>query len=592
MISAYLEQHGATSETTQSTYEAVAKNAVRVVKQLPHTPVRTALLHELTRGPDGKTSLPVRQTAKDLGIGLASLSRASEYKDAKFVEYLRQLGFPRKNRADAHQFLLNWLANDANCPYPSGSNRRCYTGSPELMWAEYAAASLANSIAPLQFDAFHQVRRREHVSIREGDIFINRDEVELAEIRAKIKSGESQAEDWQERIAELERNLTFCKERKLYYREAHQSLKGNAKKMIVTLDFTATQTGMQDKFHDFVVVVCTDQRLRIPLDLENAVIEPEEPPMKKKVVRPVLEKGKRKTKEQVMSLGGGRQLLPSFKASNAKAKKAAQLEQRVLEADKYKPCSTVFHFVLRRTDDTPGQISSYVQWAMDFLFGRHDLGQGFDEIHLFSDGCGKHFKTYPTHWYDSFVRFFILFYFIFVFFFSLVRYLADLQQRLLQRRINSANTNNSNMHVEPYLRIHWDFLPPGDAHNRCDGAAAHWKSPQKKLIRDFAVLTTVGHLAFACTSLKNCYLIEADCAQFPDPLECVVEEPWMREAFHFDYGVPITDTKYCAHGNKRNYPCCKKTPLLLPCVTIMITDRGYQYVFSFFFFFFFFVRSY
>jgi hypothetical protein len=129
------------------------------------------------------------------------------------------------------------------------------------------------------------------------------------------------------------------------------------------------------------------------------------------------------------------------------------------------------------------------------------------------------------------------------------------------------------------MRVHWDFLPPGDAHNRCDAAAAHWKRPQKKLIRDFAVLTTVGHLAFACTTLKNCYLIEAECTKFPDPLECLNDEPWMREAFHFDYGVPFTDTKYCAHENKLKYQCCKKAPKLLPCVSIMVADREHTYVF-------------
>jgi hypothetical protein len=140
------------------------------------------------------------------------------------------------------------------------------------------------------------------------------------------------------------------------------------------------------------------------------------------------------------------------------------------------------------------------------------------------------------------------------------------------------------MQVEPYLRLHWDFLPPGDAHNRCDAAAAHFKKPQKKLIRDFAVLTTIGHLAFACTSLKNCYLIEAECTKFPDPLDCLVEEPWMREAFHFDYGVPTTATKYCAHQNALKYACCKKQPKVLPCVTIMITDREYKYVLFIYFY--------
>ena len=380
-------------------FEAIVGNLVRVYKELPSTPVRSALLAELTR------DIPVVQAANALGLHHSSVSRASEYADRPFVEYLRQLGFPRKNCAAAHEFLLDWLGNDANCPYPSGSNRRCYTGSPELMWAEYVAASLAESIAPLHFEAFHDVRRRERVGMRSGDIFINREEVELAEIRAKIDKGEARAEEWAERIAVLEKNLAFCKERKRHYRESHQQLKGNAKKMIVTLDFTATQTGMQDKFTDFVVVVCTDQPLEIPLELKNAVIEPVKPPMMKSVEKPELKKVKRRKKQEVLQSGGGRKLLDSFSQSKAKAKREPQLEQRHLENDNYKPCSSVFHFVLKRTDETPGQISPYVQWAMDFLFVSHDLGEGFEEIHLFSDGCGKHFKTYPTHWYAHLLLF-------------------------------------------------------------------------------------------------------------------------------------------------------------------------------------------
>jgi len=52
-------------------------------------------------------------------------------------------------------------------------------------------------------------------------------------------------------------------------------------------------------------------------------------------------------------------------------------------------------------------------------------------VKIWSDGCGKHFKTYPTHFY-----------------------LAELQQ-------------------EFSIELKWSFLPANDAHNRADGAAAH-----------------------------------------------------------------------------------------------------------------------
>lgn len=402
-IRAY-ELQQAQSTGSASTLQQIVNNTARVYKSLPKTPLKTAFLHEIVR------DVPVKEAARALEVHHSTVSRASEYHDRPYVEFCRQLGFPRRNRADAHTFLLAWLDNDAHCPVPSGWNRRCYTGSPELMWAEYAAASLAASVAPLQFDAFHRERRRERVGIRSGDIFINRDEVELAEIRAKIEKGDARAEEWQERIDALEQKLAFCKERKAYYRQSHQDLDGDAKKMVVTLDFTATQTGMDDKFHDFVVVVCTDEPLRLPMNLTESVIEPEKPPMRKYVEKPVLEKKVRRKKEEVQHDGGGRNLLPSFNQARAKEKREPKLEQHVAVGRNYKPCSTVFHFVLRRTDDTPGQTSPYVQWAMDYLFVMHDLGKDFEEIHLFSDGCGKHFKTYPTHWYDSLIVFLFIFY--------------------------------------------------------------------------------------------------------------------------------------------------------------------------------------
>lgn len=329
-------------------------NVTRMLKELPHTPVRTAFLHDLTAG------LPVTEAANALGVSHSIVSRASEYCDRGFVEYLRQLGFPRANRTSSHEFLLKWLCDPLNCPVPSGWNTRCYTGSPDMMWAQYAGASLADAIAPLHEKTFHEVRRRENVGIRSGDIFINRDEVELAELKALDATEVS--EEVAKRIAKLELNLKFCKERKLFYRQSHQALQYNSKKMIVTVDFTAAQTGMQDKFSNFVVVVCTDLPLSIPEELERAVAKPVEPQRLRKVEKPELEKGKRKTKKQIAKTGGGRKLLPSW--TEAKVKMARKKELPGLEAVggvEYKPCSTVFHFVLQRTDSTPGQTSPYVQ---------------------------------------------------------------------------------------------------------------------------------------------------------------------------------------------------------------------------------------
>jgi len=64
------------------------------------------------------------------------------------------------------------------------------------------------------------------------------------------------------------------------------------------------------------------------------------------------------------------------------------------------------------------------------------------------------------------------------------------------------------------LAITWDFLAPNEAHNRADGAAAHWKAPQKKLIKNFSVLSDIGHLAFACSKLETVHMIAADWNRF------------------------------------------------------------------------------
>lgn len=375
-------------------------------QELPKTPAKTAFLHDLT------VDVSCRPAAAALSLQPSAVSRASAYTGRPWVEFQRQLGFPRLNRAESHAFLLDWLKDDANCPYPSGGNARCYFGSPAVMWAEYAVASIKKSIAPLQVDAFERVRSRERVQTRDGDIFINRDEVRLADLREEIKEDPTLSEEYADEIAELEMSLAFCKERKKLYRETHQALQGNAKKMVVTIDFTGTQTGMQDKFHSFVVVICTDQPLRIPQELADSVVQPEEPPMKKKVEKPVVEKKKRKSKLETKLTGSGRKLKPSFNQYKAKKAREPRNPQREKVNSAYKPSSTAFHFVLKRSAETPGQVSPYVQWSMDFLFLKHNVGADFDEVHLFSDGCGKHFKTYPTHWYVCFSCFFLVFFLV------------------------------------------------------------------------------------------------------------------------------------------------------------------------------------
>src|SRR6187399_1994627 len=76
------------------------------------------------------------------------------------------------------------------------------------------------------------------------------------------------------------------------------------------------------------------------------------------------------------------------------------------------------------------QTTTYVQWTLNFL-QQHQFFLGFEFVKFWSDGCGKHFKTYETQFYMG----------------------------MLQENVEA--------------QLSWDVLPPGDAHNRCDAAAGH-----------------------------------------------------------------------------------------------------------------------
>lgn len=51
--------------------------------------------------------------------------------------------------------------------------------------------------------------------------------------------------------------------------------------------------------------------------------------------------------------------------------------------------------------------------------------------------------------------------------------------------------------------ISWHFLPPRDAHNRADAAAAHFSTQITKAIRVTCLLNEVGHLQFISQNMKN-----------------------------------------------------------------------------------------
>lgn len=92
-------------------------------------------------------------------------------------------------------------------------------------------------------------------------------------------------------------------------------------------------------------------------------------------------------------------------------------------------------------------------------------------------------------------------------------------------------------------------------------------------------MNSLEHIAFACdrAQLKNCFMIEADFNNFPEPKEVVIEKPWMRNAFEFsEYSDPHVQLFTCNHNCKDKkrclHPCCKGLSRTTVNVTVKFRD--------------------
>jgi hypothetical protein len=88
----------------------------------------------------------------------------------------------------------------------------------------------------------------------------------------------------------------------------------------------------------------------------------------------------------------------------------------ITDANNYVPNLTYFHCITKKgiiacsivplvsniigngKDDKVTQTHDYVMYFMNLL-AKHKVLQQFKYIKIWSDGCGKHFKTYPIHYY-------------------------------------------------------------------------------------------------------------------------------------------------------------------------------------------------
>ena len=157
----------------------------------------------------------------------------------------------------------------------------------------------------------------------------------------------------------------------------------------------------------------------------------------------------------------------------------------------------------------------------------------FKHLKFWSDGCGKHLKTYSTHYY-----------------------MCKFQKKVA-------------------CIVSWDFLAPNRAHNRCDAAAARWKGKIDSMIRDFYSLSSVAHLAFAVSSLANSFMIKI-ATSLPDVIQVkFTDESFMRDSFRFEYSPPYQSIEKCKHkcyGSGCGHICCNRSDEI-ECVDLVVLNR-------------------
>lgn len=211
---------------------------------------------------------------------------------------------------------------------------------------------------------------------------------------------------------ELEIEDAFAKERIREYCKAHRDLETEKETCMLSLDFTATQTSMQNKFCDFVLVVATHSPISMPDSLISEKVQPETPPSLKGYGNLVLQdsenKKTRRTKIEMMDVERP-EVRPNLKSDIERQHKMKKLPAVQPSEVHFKPALTYLHFVIKRTAmkvDEDGdeslvnvtQTFDYVQWVLEYL-AQHKFFEGFNRLKFWSDGCGKHFKTYNTHYF-------------------------------------------------------------------------------------------------------------------------------------------------------------------------------------------------
>jgi hypothetical protein len=444
-----------------SHHECIIQNLTDSFNSLPvRSPIRTVFINEFFSGVD-------RQGVADtLAMTPQNVSAARGRTPRPLVYYLRNLGFNR-NRNPHQQFVLQWIA--IFCLTPSGRWKLYFFGTLVGMYLSYYNWCTTNNHPRVHFSTFKLIKDRERIGLMKGDKFISDINIKITNLENDIQKNQPLPEDspltaqlhtLQVQLTELKANREWAKTRKAKYRNYHINLENQPWHAVLSIDFFAKQTNMGTKIISFVIVVATMLPLQVPDSLLDHIVIPETPVTTTEYPMEIPEeeeesptKQHRRTKKEIQESEIPGRVVPQNHVDDKKQKHKKKLlpQVSIQRQDYFKPHCKYFHFVVKKTSENKvKQTFPYVHWALEFLFVQHGVFNGFSEVTIFSDGCGKHFKTYPTHFY-----------------------LGVLQ--------NELRTKLS----KPDFKICYHFLPPGDAHNRADGAAAQISRKCEKIHSEF-----------------------------------------------------------------------------------------------------------
>lgn len=192
------------------------------------------------------------------------------------------------------------------------------------MYAEYFAWCMKEKRPFVSPEILDRIRRERRIWLLKGDIFqvctlyrwyfilTFKDPILKAIVQLRNEIAELTDDDEMQQRDELETELLelikldeFAKKRIADYKTDHANLQQQSDTLILTLDFTSTQTSMQDDFNDCVVVIASQLPLKIPPALVDHLVVPEQPPTfvskpsaeESEIERP---KKSRRTKEEMV----------------------------------------------------------------------------------------------------------------------------------------------------------------------------------------------------------------------------------------------------------------------------------------------------